>query len=263
VRRTRAVLIPAAAAAVALAAPAASQAATVTLSGSTTVYPLAVDLAKAYNRKTRTNFRILQGGSDIGVADAAAGRVSLGMSSRDPKQGDPGGITFYRIARDGICLITNKSNPVRNLSRAQVQALYTGSITNFSEVGGANRTVNPIARTAPSGTQDAFQALFLNPVRQSASVRLVASSGLVQRAVQGDPGGIGYVSLRFAGGTNAAAYNGVACTLRNAKSGTYPGSRNLYFIARGKAKGAAAGFVKFARSRAAAGIVARNYVPLR
>jgi len=262
VRRTRA-LIPMAAVGVALAAPAVSQAATVTLSGSTTVYPLAVDLARAYNRRTGTNFRILQGGSDIGVSDAASGRVSLGMSSRDPRSGDPGGITFYRVARDALCVVTNKSNPVRNLSRAQVQGLYTGSITNFSEVGGANRTVNPIARTAPSGTQDAFQALFLNPVRQSSSVRLVASSGLVARAVAGDPGAVGYVSLAFAGADNTVAYNGVACTLRNAKSGTYPGSRNLYFVARGRAKGSAAKFVSFARSRAASKIVARNYVPLR
>lgn len=262
-RRVHVVLLAAALSAAliapSLAVPTAASAQTVTMSGSTSVYPLAVSLAKAYNRKTRTRFRIVQGGSDVGVADAAAGRVSLGMSSRDPKGGDPGGITFYRIARDALCLVTNQSNRVGNLNRSQVQALYSGQASAFPN----GRPVTLIARTAPSGTQDAFQKLFLDPVRQSSSARLVASSGLVVNAVRGNPNAIGYVSLAFVRGLNSPSYNGVACTLRSAQSGTYPGSRNLYLVARGRAKGRASGFIKFARSREAARIVARNYVPLR
>jgi len=236
-----------------LAAPAGANAATIVMSGSTTVYPLAVDLAKAYNRRTGTKFRILQGGSDVGVADAARGRVTLGMSSRDPKAGDPGGITFYRIARDAICVVTNRARRVSNFSRRQVQAIYTGRVGGY----------DIFARSAPSGTQDAFQKLFLDPFRQTSAARLLGSNGQVAQAVRRNRRGIGYVSLAFTGGLNVARYQGVGCTLRKAKSGTYPGSRNLYFVSRGQAGGAAAGFIRFARSRAGSSIAARNYVPFR
>lgn len=238
-----------------LAAPAGANAATIVMSGSTTVYPLAVDLAKAYNRRTGTKFRILQGGSDVGVADAARGRVTLGMSSRDPKAGDPGGITFYRIARDAICVVTNRARPVSNFSRRQVQAIYRGFPTR--------PRYDIYARSAPSGTQDAFQKLFLDPFRQTSAARLLSSNGQVALAVRRNPRGIGYISLAFTSGLNKVRYQGVGCTLRKAKSGTYPGSRNLYFVSRGQAGGAAAGFIRFARSRAGGQIAARNYVPFR
>jgi len=249
---------------VALAAPAVSQAQTVTISGSTTVYPLAVDVARAYNRRNGTNFRILQGGSDVGVADVAAGRVSIGLSSRDPRSGDPSGITFYRVARDALCVVTNNAQSgVRNLSRAQVQAIYSQSVTDFSSVpGGRAGTITPYARLAAGGTDDAFRQLFLNPAQQG-NVSFRPSNGTVAQAVRGNPNGVGYVSLPFTRGLNAVGYQGVACSLRNAKSNQYPGTRNLYAVTRGRARGSAAGFIRFWRSRAAAGIVSRNYVPVR
>src|ERR1700742_4503894 len=108
-KRPRAV-IAALAMGAALMAPAAAQAkATITMSGSTSVAPLAELLAKRYLSVCGhcVNFKLLQGGSDIGVADAAAGRVTIGNSSRDPKPSDPGGVVFNKIAKDAICLITN------------------------------------------------------------------------------------------------------------------------------------------------------------
>ena len=84
------------------------------MSGSTSVAPLAAKLAKGYLKAhpRRRQFRLAQGGSDIGVADVARGRVTIGNSSRDPKPTDPGGLVFNKIARDAICIVTNPSNPV-------------------------------------------------------------------------------------------------------------------------------------------------------
>src|ERR1700754_3477712 len=95
----------------------------ITMSGSTSVAPLASKLIKAYLKKfpKRASFTLAQGGSDVGVADIAAGRVSIGNSSRDAKPSDPGGLHWYKIARDAICLATNKSNTISNLSQPQVQ----------------------------------------------------------------------------------------------------------------------------------------------
>src|SRR3979411_1850892 len=82
---------------------------TITMSGSTTVAPLAAKLARGYLRAFpgSTRFRLLQGGSNIGIADVSRGRVTIGNSSRDPQPGDPGGIAFNRIARDALCVVTN------------------------------------------------------------------------------------------------------------------------------------------------------------
>ena len=111
--------------------PAAAQAKpTITISGSTSVAPLATKLAKGYLKakagKGKVKFRILQGGSDIGIADVSRGRVTIGMSSRDPQPSDPGGLVFNRIARDGVCIATHPDNPLGNLSQEQVQAIFSG-----------------------------------------------------------------------------------------------------------------------------------------
>jgi phosphate transport system substrate-binding protein len=247
---------------------AASAKTTITLSGSTSVFPLAGKLAKRYvkERHGKVGFRISQGGSDVGVADVGRGRVTLGMSSRDPKPGDPHGLHFNRIARDALCLITHNSNKLGNLSQAQVQQVFGGGVRSWSDVTGAkvNGTIDLFVRTAASGTQDAFQKIFMgdeNPVSTVASQR--SSNGLVQQSVHSDPGGIGYVSLDFTRGVHTVRYKGVACNLRNAKAGTYGGVRNFWLVSRGKAKGTAAKFIKWIRTdRSAQKIIASNWVPL-
>jgi len=102
----------------------------ITMSGSTSVAPLASLLAKAYLKQYpgRVKFKLAQGGSDVGVADVAAGRVTIGNSSRDPKDTDPGGLVFNKIAKDAICIITNPGNPVANLSQDQIQGIFSGAV---------------------------------------------------------------------------------------------------------------------------------------
>ena len=240
----------------------------ITISGSTSVAPLAIRLAKGYLKQHphRAKFKIAQGGSDIGVADVAAGRVSIGDSSRDPKDSDPGGLVFNKIARDAICLITNPSNQLANLSQAQVQAIFSGQVRDWGSVPGATASgpIDLIVRTAASGTQDAFQKIFLGSAKVSSSAAAKASNGLVQQAVQSDKNAIGYVSLDFTSGTNKAAYQGVACTLPNAKSGQYGGTRNFWMVTRGRATGVVAKFIHWVQdSPKAQKIVAKHWVPLK
>ena len=91
-----------------------------------------------------------------------------------------------------------------------------------------------------------------------------ATNGLVQTAVSGDPQTIGYVDFKFTEGTHAVPYKGVACNLRNAKSGQYPGVRNFWFVTLGQPKGEVKKFIDFARSPAIQGsIVAKDYVPYK
>jgi phosphate transport system substrate-binding protein len=249
--------------------PAASATAkTVTMSGSTSIAPLATKLAKAFVKKKKgTKFVILQGGSDIGITDVSRGRVTIGMSSRNPKAADPGGIVFNKFARDGVCVVTNNSNRIPSLSLNLVQGIFSGQIRNWGQVpgAGASGSIHLIVRTAASGTQDAFQNIFMGEtLGVPASAQTKASNGLLTQAVGADPQAIGYASFAFTGGLWAAPYSGVPCTLRNAKSGQYGGVRNFFFVTRGPAKGVAKKFLAFARkSKRAKKIVASEWVPLR
>jgi phosphate transport system substrate-binding protein len=257
----------AAALAAAAALPAtASARTTITMSGSTSVAPLAAKLARGYVRAFpgTARFRLLQGGSNIGIADVSHGRVSIGNSSRDPQPGDPGGIVFNRIARDAICVVTNRANGIGNLSQQQIQAIFSGQVRDWSQVPGSSVSgpIDVNVRTAASGTHDAFQKLFLGSVKESSSASQRGSNGLVQQAVRSDRNAIGYVSLAFTSGLNTAAYKGVVCTLRNAKAGQYEGTRNFYMVTRGNPTGGVAKWIRWIlRSRAARNIITTEWVP--
>lgn len=270
-RLVGAVLAVAAAGAAALPASASAQSKpTITMSGSTSIYPLSLQLAKGYLKANPNSarFRILQGGSDIGVTDVSRGRVTIGMASRDPLPSDPGGLQFNRIARDGVCVVTHPSNPIQNLSSEQIQAIFSGRVRSWGEVPGsrASGPIDLVVRTAASGTQDAFQNIFMGGpkgarIASSASQR--SSNGLVQSAVRSNRSAIGYVDFRFTSGTNSVSFKGVACNLRNAQAGTYGGVRNFWMVTRGAPTGATAKFIRFARSSRGQRIVSRHWVPLR
>jgi phosphate transport system substrate-binding protein len=252
-----------------LAAPMAAQAkSTITLSGSTSVAPLATKLAKGYLKAKpgKAKFRILQGGSDIGIADVSRGRVSLGMSSRDPQPSDPGGLVFNRIARDGVCIATHPSNGFANISQDTVQAIFSGRVRSWSQVPGAQAsgTIDIVVRNPASGTQDAFQNIFMGQdLRVSPSASQRPSNGRVQQAIASNKNAIGYVDFNFTRGLHTLPYKGVACSLRNAKSGQYGGVRNFWLVSRGKATGASASFIKWTKSSKARKIIATNWVPLK
>ncbi len=254
-------VIPAVAPATAAAKP------TITMSGSTSVAPLAALLARKYLQVCHhcVSFKLLQGGSDIGVADVAAGRVTIGNSSRDPKPSDPGGLVFNKIAHDALCIVTNKSNPLPGLDQSGVQAVFGGSVRSWGGVPGASQsgTIDAYVRTPASGTQDAFQKIFMGSTKVFSGASQKASNGLIEQSVGGDPNGIGYVSLFFTKNVHVVPYKGVDCNLRNAKSGQYGGLRNFYMVTRGAPKGAAKKWINWVtHSKAASKITATQWVPL-
>jgi phosphate transport system substrate-binding protein len=261
-----------AAGAIALGAPAADAVAktkktTITLSGSTSIAPLSTLLIQAYLKGPGkgTVFRQSQGGSDVGISDVARGRVTIGNSSRDPKTSDPGGLVFNKIAKDALCVVVNSSNTSTNFTQAQIQSIYSGKVRDWADVPGSGKTgtINLISRTAASGTQDAFQKIFLGSAVMSSAAAAKASSGLVAAAVEADPNSIGFVSLDFASKLKTVGYNGVACNLQNAKTGEYGGVRNFWMVTRGKATGATKKFINWIQTSAPAKkIISTEWVPL-
>lgn len=268
--RRRVALAASTIAVIAVGAPATASAGTISLSGSTSVAPLAAKLAKKYVKtkkceKTNCKFKLLQGGSDVGISDVSRGRVTLGMSSRDPKSSDPGGLVFNKIARDAICLITNSSNPIPSLNQSQVQAIFSGGVRDWGDVPGSTRndTIDVFVRTAASGTQDAFQKIFMGGEKIFSGASEKASNGLIQSSVKSDDSGIGYVSLAFTEGVHTIPYQGVSCDLQNAKSGQYTGVRNFFLVSRGAPTPEADRWINWIRNdRTAEKIISSEWVPL-
>jgi phosphate transport system substrate-binding protein len=238
----------------ALALPTYAAARALNIGGSTSVLPLAEKLAAAYH-KAYPNIpkpKVTGGESDIGINGANEGRFDIGDSSRDPIKGvDPPGLDFYKIARDGVCMITNDQNPLGNLSQEAVENIFTGQWRDWSQVPGA-RISGPIDlfdRDGASGTQDAFQHIFLGEyLKISPSASAKTSNGLEETSVATDKQAIGFVSFAYTRSVHTVDYSGVACNLRNARSGQYLGVRNFWMVTKGPAKGAAAKFIGWVTS---------------
>ena len=256
-------------AALALAAPATAGARALLLSGSTSIFPMMTQLAAAYHKAThQPTPKVGQGTSDAGINEVAAGKVDIGDVSRDPIVGvDPHGLVFTKIARDGVCVITNPGNPLANLSQQEVQSIFTGNVRDWSEVPGAkiSGSIDLVDRVASSGTQDAFQNIFLGQnLKISPSAEAEESNGLVQNKIRTDPNAIGFVSFAFTPGTNAVGYQGIPCNLRNAKSGQYQGVRNFWMVTKGPPKGAAVKFIAWVTSgnKATKKIIDSDWMPI-
>lgn len=237
----------------ALLAPAAALGRSLIIGGSTSVLPLAQKLAAAYHKATHQPTPKVTGGqSDIGISGVSEGRFDIGDSSRDPIAGvDPHGLVFTKIARDGVCIVTNKSNPIGTLSQSTVEEIFTGQKRDWSEVPGAKISgpIDLFDRDGASGTQDAFQHIFLEENQKiSPSATAKTSNGLEQSSVGSDKQGIGFVSFAYTSGLNPVGYNGVACNLRNARSGQYLGVRNFWMVTKGAPKGPALKFLLWVTS---------------
>jgi len=251
VNRTLAV---AATLALALAVPAGAAAKRLIIGGSTSVLPLMQKLAAAYHQANpkAPAPQVSGGQSDIGINGAATGTLDIGDSSRDPIVGvDPKGLSFTKLARDGVCIVTNSKNSISNLSQQEVEGIFTGKVHDWSEVPGASISgpIDVFQRTSASGTEDAFQHIFLGEyLKISPSAVPEQSNGLEQLHVEKDEKGIGFVSFAYTGGVHPVPYQGVACNLRNARSGQYQGVRNFWMVTKGTPKGEAAKFIKWVTS---------------
>jgi phosphate transport system substrate-binding protein len=226
-----------------VAAPAMAFAGTVKLAGSTSLQPLAQQWAVAYHAShPGTTISVAGGGSGAGFTSAAAGSVDIGMSSKTAADSDPAA-SLTPVARDAVGIIVNPKNPMRRvLTAAQVQAIFSGKIKTWKQLGvksrgkfNAKSAIVLSGRTGASGTYDFFKTAFLGGVRQSPKTKMYASNGMVRSAVQRNQYAIGYVSTAFINknvkGVNITIPGGSAApNSANARSGRYPYVRFLYFV---------------------------------
>jgi phosphate transport system substrate-binding protein len=219
---------------------------TITEGGSTTVQPVAEKLASAFMEDNADiNIIIQGGGSSTGVSKTADGTFDIGAASRELKADEPE-LTTHLLARDGIAIITDSGNSVSGLTTEQVRNIYAGTITNWNEVGGPDKSIIVISREEGSGTRDAFEELVMEDELITSDAILQSSNGAIKTAVSSTPYSIGYLSFGYLdSAVKALAVDGVAGTVENAKNGTYPIIRPLYFLTASEPTGAVADFINF------------------
>lgn len=239
----------------------------ITCSGSTTVLPIAQATAEAYmDNHPELNISVRGGGSGVGIAALQNKTVDIANSSRPMKAKEitackSKGVnpTPYAIANDGISVIVHKQNKVKNISLAQLKAIYTGKIKNWKELGGASLPIVVISRDVASGTFEVFNEKALNSEKVDGSAQLLASNNAVVTAVGDTPGAIGYTGLGYVNETvNVLSVNSIMPSEQTVKDGSYPLARKLYMYTNGRAKGAAASYLSFIQSPAGQEIVEKQ-----
>lgn len=232
------------------------------ISGSTSVQPLAEELAQAFMKEhPQVSITVTGGGSGVGIKDAAEGKVNIGNSSRALKDSDPQGLIGTIIAKDAVVVAVHPKNTVKELNKQQVKDIYTGKITNWQEVGGPNAPINVNSRTAPSGTFDFFSEEFLDKEKVTSTAKHHATNGLVRQAVAANENAIGFISMGYMDNTvKAPLMEGVAPNMENAKNGTYHFVRPFVMVTKGEPTGLAKSFLDFVLSSEGQAIVDREYI---
>jgi phosphate transport system substrate-binding protein len=269
---------PAATPATSTPAGAAAQTETLTLTGSTTVLPIAQAVADAYTKAhPEANIQVSGGGSGVGIQAIINKKVDIGMSSADvsaAQKAQDSNMNIITIAHDGIAIIVNPANTVQSISLAQVQQMYSGNITSWSSLSGAgvsnsNNQIVLVGRDSSSGTRTYFDSSVMKGVNDSMSMHEDNSNGAVLQEVAQTPNAIGYISIGYLDNTVKALpiklANGtvIAPTVATVKDKTYPIHRDLYMITNGQPTGLANDYINYLLSPAGQQIVvAQGYVAL-
>ena len=232
-------LIAGAAAAAVLAVAPAAGAATYATGGSTGMQVVATALAQAYAKETKgqVRFTVAGGGSGAGVNGVNSGTFVIGNSSSAPSSTTARGLIYTPITVEPFVVIVNSANKVSSLTQQQISDIFTGKITNWSQVGGENCAIKGYTRITGSGTLNTFRSLYLNNAAISGSFAAVGSNGLIRSGVAGNKCAVGFVTFAYTVGTTLPikplAVGGVAPSLANTKSGKFTYAGYQYFVTKG------------------------------
>lgn len=169
-------------------------------------------------------------GSGAGITGATDKTLDIGLSSRALKDEEKNDVDGTVIALDGIAIIVNKDSKVEDLTVDQLKQMFTGKITNWSEVGGDDGEIVLIGREAGSGTRDGFESIV--DVKDSCKyAQELTATGAVISAVEANPLAIGYASLSAVGDTvKMVTVGGVECSEETVKDGSYEVQRPFVFV---------------------------------
>jgi len=214
----------------------------IVIKGSDTCLPVSQQEAEAFGKKGGGTVTVTGGGSGVGISALVSGTCDIAQSSRpirfDERQRmSDAGKTAKEviIAYDALAVIVNPDNPVKNLTRQQLEQIFTGKITNWKEVGGSDMKIVVYSRETSSGTYEFFKEHVMKNKNYANSVLSMPATGAIIQSVKQTKGAIGYVGLAYLNNEVKAihiSYDGktfVAPSVANAKNKTYPVVRPLYY----------------------------------
>ncbi len=229
-------------------------------------------LAEDYKAKhPGTTFEIAAEGSTTGIAAITDGTAQIGMSSRRAKPTEISAATAKGVsmqptivAWDGIGVIVNSGNTISALTKRQVEQIFAGDITDWSQVGGAPGKISIYTRNTASGTYSDFKDLAMKKRDYAGSAQKMAGNEAIAGEVAKNPNGIGYVGLAYLSdpGIKTVAIDGSLPTEQTVLNKTYPYARPTFYYTNGEPTGEAAKFIEFTLSDAGQAILRKvGFVP--
>lgn len=206
----------------------------IAVAGSTSVQPVAEKLAENYMlSNSHDKLTVQGGGSSMGLNSVKKGSAQIGTySSKLSSEKSGAGVKQTQIATDGIAIIVNPENNVSDLTKDQVKDIFTGKITDWSQVGGTPGKINVITREDGSGTRDAVTSVVLDDEDFVKNAVVQSSTGSLMQSVSSDSSAIGYASLSDLreNEVKTLKINGVEATDDNIKDGSYVVQRPFLFL---------------------------------
>lgn len=219
------------------------------------------------------SFEIAAEGSTTGIAAITDGTAQIGMSSRRAKATEVSaaaakGVTMKPtiVAYDGIAVVVNQNSGVKELTKAQVEKIFTGDVTDWSEVGGNPGKISVYTRNTSSGTYSDFKELAMKKRDYVGSSQKLAGNEQIVSEVANNPNGIGYVGLAYLKepGIHVVAIEGHSPTKAEILEKKYPYARPTFYYTNGEPAGEAARFVEFTLGEEGQKIVEKvGFVPVK
>ena len=240
---------------------------TISMNGAPVTKALVADLAYFYRHQRRhpPRFSLAGGGTSAGIADVARNVADAALVSRALVADDPRGLRLTALAYSGVCLTTNKANPVPGITRAQLQGIVAGRITRWNQIPGSPRSdaIVPVDLGPTRGSGRVFQDVFVDdgtplgwrPVTLQTSTQ-------ARDFTERNPAAFAYVDLALTGTLHVLSFDGVGCTRTTVRNGSYVARRPLGIVTRGRPRGELRKFLRWARtSRTARRVIATRYIP--
>lgn len=208
---------------------------------------------------------ITGGGSGVGAQQVGKGLVNIGNTGRPLKESEAKlGLISFPFAIDGVAIIINPSNLTANLTTQQITDIYSGKITNWKDVGGADQKIHLFTRDEASGTRSVFVKKLLNKAPVADHANVVPSNGAMKTAISNDLGAIGYCSIGYIDTmVKAPLLDGVQPNNQSCVEGKYPVVRKLYMNTQGQPEGLTKAFIDFITGpQGASYITSSGYIPI-
>lgn len=236
---------------------------TVSTDGSTSMSKVIGALGEAFENQSGIKVSYNATGSGSGIQAVLEGRCDIGLSSRNLKEDEVAeGLTQTILAYDGIAVVVHPENPVADLTLEQIADIYTGKISNWSEVGGNDAEIVRIGREANSGTRDGFETI-TGTVEACQYRQELSSNGDVITTVANNPNAIGYASLAtIKDSVKAISVEGIAPSEETVKNGSYAVQRPFVLVTKTDValSETAQKFFDYATSKEASGFIASSGV---